>query len=202
MTKPAHVAAASIQPCLPAAAARAAPSRASWCGLLQLSLVTIPVKAYPATTAAPELACHLLHAGCGQRIRYVKQCPQPGPVDSGAIHRGYEYAPDKYLPLDPAELERLRPAGDRALILERFLDPCQIDPILLNGRSLYLAPDGALAKPAYAVLTQVLGQRQKIDRCHRLRRQPLFLRCCPQARSGQRPNASADAELPLAPAAC
>ena len=50
--------------------------RPTWSGLLQLSLVGIPVKAYPAVRTTEAGHFHLLHADCGQRIRYAKQCPQ------------------------------------------------------------------------------------------------------------------------------
>jgi DNA end-binding protein Ku len=145
-----------------AAATAAAPrGRASWSGLLRLSLVAIPVKAYPATSSAPELSFHQLHAGCGQRIRYDKRCPLHGSVEAGAIVRGYAYAPDQHLVLDEAELDRLRPAKDKALILDRFLDPAQVDPVLFAGRSLYLWPDGPAARHPYGVLAQAMQQRRK-----------------------------------------
>jgi hypothetical protein len=91
--------------------------RASWSGLVRLSLVAIPVKAYPATSTAPEACFHQLHAGCGQRIRYDKRCPVHGSVEAGAILRGCAYAPEQHLVLDEAELDRLRPAQDKALTL-------------------------------------------------------------------------------------
>jgi DNA end-binding protein Ku len=135
--------------------------RASWSGLLQLSLVTIPVKAYPAASTSQQIHFNQLHAGCGQRIRYEKHCPVHGKVEAGAIVSGYAYAPDQYVVIDQEELEPLRPPQERALCLERFLDPQQFDPVLFSGRTLYLMPDGLAAQHAYAVLTQVLGQRQK-----------------------------------------
>ena len=135
--------------------------RASWSGLLQLSLVTIPVKAYPAASTSQQIHFNQLHAGCGQRIRYEKHCPVHGKVEAGAIVSGYAYAPDQYVVIDQAELEPLRPAKERALCLERFVDPHQLDPALFSGRTLYLMPDGLAAQHAYAVLTQVLGQRRK-----------------------------------------
>ena len=58
--------------------------------------MAVPVKAYPATSTTPEHRCHQLHAGCGQRIRYEKHCPQHGKVEAGAIVSGYPYAPDQY----------------------------------------------------------------------------------------------------------
>jgi hypothetical protein len=46
-------------PAVESASATAAPrGRASWSGLLRLSLVAIPIKAYPATRTAPELSFH------------------------------------------------------------------------------------------------------------------------------------------------
>src|SRR5690349_6987992 len=144
-----------------AARAAAPRGRASWSGLLRFSLVAIPVKAYPATSTAPELCFHQLHAGCGQRIRYDKRCPEHGSVDAGAIVRGYAYAPDQHLVLDEAELDQLRPAKDKALTLDRFLDPAQVDPVLFAGRSLYLWPDGLAARHPYGVLAQAMQHRRK-----------------------------------------
>ena len=49
--------------------AAASRGRSSWSGLLRISLVAVPVKAYPAvssTSISPHF--HLLHAGCGQRV--------------------------------------------------------------------------------------------------------------------------------------
>ena len=80
-----------------------APGRPSWSGLLQLSLVGIPLKAYPAVRSRTVPSCHQLHQGCGQRIRYAKQCPVHGDVDAAAIVRGYEYGPDQHVLVEPDE---------------------------------------------------------------------------------------------------
>ena len=110
--------------------------RPSWSGLLQFSLVGIPLKAFPAVRSRDLPTAHLLHADCGQRLRYAKQCPTHGTVDAAAIARGYEYGPGKHVHVEPEELDQLRPAQDRALRLERFLTPAQVDPVLHAGRSL------------------------------------------------------------------
>jgi DNA end-binding protein Ku len=139
--------------------ASAPPGRPSWSGILRLSLVAVPVKAYAAVTGgsrAPQ--AHLLHADCGQRIAYPKHCPRHGPVSADAIVKGYEYAPDRYVVVDSQELDRLRPARDKALLLEQCLPVAQVDPALFAGRSLYLLPDGAAAQHPYAVLTEALRQ--------------------------------------------
>src|SRR6266852_6575706 len=135
--------------------------RASWSGLLRLSLVAVPIKAYPATTTSSETHCHQLHADCGQRIRYEKHCPRHGKVEAGAIVSGYPYAPEQYLVLDDDQLDQLRPVKDRALRLERFLAPDQFDPALCSGRSLYLLPDGMVAQHPYAVVRQAMQERRQ-----------------------------------------
>src|SRR5215472_2199721 len=133
--------------------------RPSWSGLLQFSLVGIPLKAYPAIRTRDLPSGHLLHADCGQRLRYAKQCPVHGPVDNAAIVRGYEYGPGQHVRVEPEELDQLRPAQDRALRLERFLTPAQLDPLLFAGRSLYLLPDGPAAERGYQVLQTAMVQR-------------------------------------------
>jgi Ku70/Ku80-like protein len=85
--------AAALQPVASPAAIPGPRGRASWSGLLRLSLVAVPVKAYPAVSTSDEVHFNQLHADCGQRISYQKYCPQHGPLETGAIVRGYQYAP-------------------------------------------------------------------------------------------------------------
>jgi DNA end-binding protein Ku len=203
---------------LPAGSAAfpAAPyGRPSWSGLLQLSLVGIPLKAYPAVCANDGPSFHQLHADCGQRIRHAKHCPVHGPVDAAAVDRAYEYGPGRHVVVEPEEL--LRPAPDRALRLERFLEPARLDPLLFAGRALYLVPDGRAAEPAYAVLRAVMAERGRwaLGRVvlggHRqlvlvrpsgamlllhVLHYPEQVRACPRA-AGPRPNGSSE-EMHLA----
>jgi CheY-like chemotaxis protein len=94
-------------------------------------------------------------------IRYAKQCPVHGTVDGAAIVKGYEYGPGRHVLAQPDELDALRPVKDKALRLERFLTPDQLNPLLFAGRSLYLVPDGPAAEPGYGVLRLALAQRHR-----------------------------------------
>jgi DNA end-binding protein Ku len=123
--------------------------------------VAVPVKAYPAVSSSESVHFNQLHADCGQRIRYEKRCPQHGPVEATAIVRGFPYAPDQYVIVEAEELEKLRPARDKALVLEHFVASQQIDPTFFAGRSLYLAPDGMAAQHPYAALAGALAESQK-----------------------------------------
>ncbi|HEV3020850.1 MAG TPA: Ku protein, partial [Pirellulales bacterium] len=92
---------ASSSPAVPTPAIGSAPrGRASWSGMLRLSLVTVPVKAYPVTSSTETVHFNQLHADCGQRISYEKHCPVHGPVDGAAIVKGYQYTPGQYVVID------------------------------------------------------------------------------------------------------
>jgi len=145
-----------------AAFASAARGRSSWSGLLRVSLVAVPVKAYAAVSSASTSShCHMLHADCGQRIGYQKHCPRHGAVDSAAIVRGYEYARGQHVVVEPEELEKLRPDRDKALVLEQFIALAEVDPTFFAGRSLYLLPDGPAAQHPYGVLVDALRHAGK-----------------------------------------
>lgn len=138
-----------------------APSRgrASWTGILQVSLVAIPVKAYPAVSSTDTIRFNQLHADCGQRIRYEKHCPVHGKVDAAQIEKGYPYAPGQYVVVEDWELEQLRPPKEKALMLEQFVEADQVDPVMLSGRTLYLFPDGLAAQQSYVLLAEAMQQR-------------------------------------------
>jgi DNA end-binding protein Ku len=139
-----------------------AKNRAGWRGLLQFGLVSLPVQAFNAHLPDKEgVAFHQLHATCHSRIHYQKVCPLHGEVRNDEIVSGYEYAKGKYVVIDPDELERLRPARDRALTIDVFVAPEQIDPIYFDGRMYFLAPDGAEAAQPYAVLLRAMQRRKR-----------------------------------------
>jgi DNA end-binding protein Ku len=133
--------------------------RASWTGILQFSLVAVPVKAYPATSTADSIHFNQLHADCGQRIRYEKHCPIHDKVEAAEIVKGYPFAPDQYVVIEDAELERLRPPKEKALLLEQFVEADQVEPVMLSGRTLYLLPDGLAAQRSYLLLAEAMQVR-------------------------------------------
>jgi DNA end-binding protein Ku len=153
--------AATAAPPAQPAGAPPARGRPSWSGLLRLSLVAVPVKAYPALSSATAVHFNQLHADCGQRIQYQKRCPQHGPVETAEIVRGYQYAPEQYVLVEADEVDKIRPVKDKALVLEQFVPAHQVDPVLWAGRSLYLAPDGIGAQHPYGVLAQALQEGRK-----------------------------------------
>ena len=50
-------------------------ARPSWKGHIKISLVTVPVRVFPATNAAAQIRLNQLHRSCGGRIKQRKWCP-------------------------------------------------------------------------------------------------------------------------------
>ena len=155
------VAVPSVPIAVAPAIASAPRGRASWSGMLRLSLVAVPVKAYPAASSSEAIHFNQLHADCGQRIAYEKRCPVHGAVEAAEIVKGYQYAPGQYVVIDAEELESLRSAKDKALSLERFVDIREIDPVAFSGRCLYLLPESPAAQRPYLLLAEAMRQRRK-----------------------------------------
>ena len=135
-------------------------TRSSWKGFLRLSLVSIPVKAYTAASGGGgEISLNQLHADCHSRIRYQKTCPHHGEVATDQIVMGYEYAKGQYVVIDVDELDKLRSQRDRAIAIETFVEPHQIDPLYHTEKSYYLAPDGPAGQKSYALLQEAMAEK-------------------------------------------
>ena len=132
-------------------------TRSSWKGYLQLSLVCVPVKAYSTSTSGGgEIHLHQLHADCHSRIQYKKVCPLHGEVGTDQIVSGYEYSRDRYVVVDPDELDRLRTEADKAIKIDVFIASRAFDPLYATGKKYYLAPNGPAGQKAYALLAQAM----------------------------------------------
>jgi DNA end-binding protein Ku len=102
--------------------------RAFWTGNLRLSLVTIPVSLYPATSTERKIEFHQIHEPSGKRIRYQKIAPGVGPVENEEITKGFEYEKGKYVLLDQKEIDELKLESKQTIELVRFVEPEAIDP--------------------------------------------------------------------------
>jgi DNA end-binding protein Ku len=129
-------------------------ARPTWKGYLKISLVNIPVKVFPATDAGATIGFNQLHAECQTRIQQKRWCPScEREVPNTDIVKGYEFEKGRYVVMDEADIEKVRVDSTRVINLEKFTDDVEVDPIYLD-RPYYLAPDGAVAKEAFAVIRE------------------------------------------------
>ncbi len=127
-------------------------ARTSWKGFLKLSLVSVPVKAFTANATSEEIRLNQLHEECHARVRYKKVCPEHGELKSDQIISGYEYTKDNYVIVDTDEISKLRTESDKAIHIDGFVSPDEIDARYLAGRTYFLLPDGVAGNRPYALL--------------------------------------------------
>lgn len=139
-------------------------ARPTWKGFLKISLVTIPVRVFPATDAAATLSFNQLHGACQTRIQQKKWCPQcEREVEKTELVKGYEFERGRYVVLQDEDIAKARPESTRVINLVRFADAASIDPIYLE-RPYYLAPDGGVAAEAFAVVRDAIRGKAGIGK--------------------------------------
>jgi len=135
-------------------------ARAIWSGAISFGLVNIPVKLFSAVKDK-DVHFHLLHQHDGARVQQKLVCVADGrEVARNDVVKGYEFAPDRYVTVDSAELEGLAPKASRTIEIQDFVNLSDIDPIYYD-RPYYLAPDKHSEK-AYRLFQAAMAQSGKV----------------------------------------
>ena len=134
--------------------------RAIWSGAISFGLVNIPVKLYSAVSRK-TVRFHQLDQEDNQRIQQKRVNPRTGEeVPYENLVKGYEVGPDRFVVINPDELEALEPEKTRAIDIEDFVDLEQIDPIYYD-HPYYLVPDTG-AEKAYRLLVDAMEESGKV----------------------------------------
>jgi DNA end-binding protein Ku len=134
-------------------------ARSTWKGYLKVSLVNIPIRVFPATESAATLSFNQLHAECETRIQQKKWCPKcEREVSNSEIVKGYEFEKGRYVVMSEEDFAKVTVESTRVINLMQFSDDTAIDPMYVD-KAYYLAPDGAVAAEAFAVMRE--GMRGK-----------------------------------------
>ena len=129
-------------------------ARPTWKGFMKISLVTIPVRVFPATDSAATISFNQLHTECLTRIQQKRWCPtHEREVPISEISKGYEFEKGRYVVMTEDDMAKVRPESTRVIDLVQFTDASAIDPIYVE-KPYYLAPDGPMAREAFAVIRE------------------------------------------------
>src|ERR687893_698740 len=130
--------------------------RSMWTGAISFGLVTVPVKLYSAVSRK-TVRFHQLNGKTGVRIQQKRVDPTTGEeVAYEDIVKGYELTPDRYVLIEPGELEALDPKKTKSIEIEDFVALDEIDPIYYD-HPYYLAPGTGGAKPYKLLLEAMRG---------------------------------------------
>jgi DNA end-binding protein Ku len=136
--------------------------RASWKGYLKLSLVSCPVKLYPATSStAGKISFNLLHKDTLNRVQQKYHDPELGEIDRADLVKGYQFEKDKYVVVTNEELEEIEIESSKTVDIDGFVDASQIDTIYLDS-TYYLAPDGPIAEETFSVILEAMRSAGKM----------------------------------------
>ena len=135
--------------------------RASWKGYLKLSLVSCPVRLYPATSASERIRFNQLHKDTHNRINMKPVDPELGLVERSDLVKGYEYEDKQYIIIDESDLEAVRIESNHTMNIEAFVDEGAVD-VIYQDAPYYLAPDGAMAEETFVVLREAMRKTGKV----------------------------------------
>ncbi|MCV3209347.1 Ku protein [Mesorhizobium sp. YC-39] len=135
--------------------------RASWKGYLKLSLVSCPVRLYPATSASERISFNQLHKKTHNRINMKPVDPELGLVERSDLVKGYEYEDKQYIIIDDTDLDAVRIESNHTMNIEAFVDEGEVD-VIYQDAPYYLAPDGAMAEETFAVLREAMRKSGKL----------------------------------------
>ena len=135
--------------------------RASWKGHLRLSLVSCPVRLFPATSAAERISFNQLHKDTHNRINMKPVDPELGLVERSDLVRGYEYDDKQYIIIEDSDLEAVRIESNHTMNIEAFVDEDEVD-VVYQDAPYYMAPDGAMAEETFVVLREAMRKSGKL----------------------------------------
>lgn len=135
--------------------------RASWKGYLKLSLVSCPVRLYPATSTSERISFNQLHKKTHNRINMKPVDPELGLVERSDLVKGYEYEDKQYVIIEDSDLDAVRIESNHTMNIEAFVDEGDVD-VIYQDAPYYLAPDGAMAEETFVVLREAMRQSGKL----------------------------------------
>ncbi|RII29115.1 MAG: Ku protein [Geobacter sp.] len=130
-----------------------------WSGTISFSLVAIPVQLVKAVSPG-RVSFRLLHDKDYSPLARRMFCPkQEKMVPPEEIVRGYEIAPDRYLPITDEELESVSPERSRTIEIVGFIDMNEVDPVYYD-HPYYLVPLKGGEKP-YRLLVEIMHRTNR-----------------------------------------
>ncbi|HEX4065721.1 MAG TPA: Ku protein [Acidobacteriaceae bacterium] len=133
-------------------------ARPTWSGFIQISLVSIGVRIYPASATGRPIEFHQIDRKTHRRIHH-QNVDEGGEVDRSEIVKGFEYARGKYIEIDPDELKSLRIATATTMQIQQFVTAAEL-PTELFERPYYVAPKDKAQAKALAIMTRAMSETE------------------------------------------
>lgn len=131
-------------------------TRPTWSGSIQISLVSMAVKIFPATNPGKQIEFHQIDRKTHKRVHH-RNIDEAGEVEKADIVKGFEYAKDKYIEIDPEELKALRLPTATTMPISQFVKTEELSPELYDRPYFVIPKDNVQAK-ALSIMRKALAQ--------------------------------------------
>lgn len=132
------------------------PTRPTWSGSLQISLVSIAVKIFPASNTGNQVEFHQIDKKTHQRVHH-RNVDESGDVEKANVVKGYEYAKNRYVEIDPEELKSLRIPTATTMQIKQFVKADTLPPSLFD-RPYFVAPKDDAQNKALGIMRRALRE--------------------------------------------
>jgi DNA end-binding protein Ku len=132
------------------------PTCRTWSGSIQISLVSISVDIFPATNPGRQVEFHQIDRKTHKRVHH-QNVDESGEVEKADIVKGFEYAKDKYIEIDPDELKALRIPTATTMQIKQFVNANEIFSALYD-RPYFVTPKDEVQAKALSIMRKALAQ--------------------------------------------
>ena len=127
---------------------------------ISFGLVSVPVNIYSSSESKASVSFNMLHKKCGTRLKQQYICPKDNEIVTRAdTVKGYEFAKDQYVVLEPEELKALEEKATSTIDIIEFVPLASVDREYLD-KVYYLGPDKN-GDRAYRLLAEALKETGK-----------------------------------------
>jgi DNA end-binding protein Ku len=130
------------------------PARAIDTATIAFGLVSIPIKIFSTSEPSHESHFHMIHEGCGERLKQQYICPKHGEVERSEMSKGFELTKGNFVELSKDELKALEAVASDELAIREFVPAAAVDPILIE-KTYFLGPDKG-GERAYRLIRDAL----------------------------------------------
>ncbi|MEP6691041.1 MAG: Ku protein, partial [Gemmatimonadaceae bacterium] len=133
------------------------PARSIGTATISFGLVSVPVSLFSSSESKASVSFNMLHKKCGSRLKQQYTCPKDNEVVTrDETVKGYEFAKDQYVILNPEELKALEEKATGMIDVLEFVPLANVDREYLE-KVYYLGPDKG-GDRAYRLLTAALQE--------------------------------------------
>lgn len=132
----------------------------SYKGAISFGLVYIPIS-LQMIAKDKGISFNQIDKKTMSRVKYIKTCVDCDDrvVKNEDIVKGYQYEKDKYVIIDEKEFEELKTEKEKSIVIEKFVELSEIDPMYFEKTYQVIPESGAMK--SYSLLATAMNEQHK-----------------------------------------